>query len=834
MSLRKRTKFASAGVMMLTVASLMGWAYAQRGADSVAPEKLLPERSIIYIKANGSLLTDKAFKKTASYKALYDSGLMQAIEDGFASLPNDNPYAGQLEEVFNHLSENGLSVAITDGGMMQPWGVVVVHDAVGGAELLNGMLELLPRGGPEFQEVNQQGRAITMTMIPGSPVELGWWEEQGHLVIAVGMDAIRSALAVADGERPNLTTNALYKEYSSEEPDFTVASIGWFDFAPLVKSYGAMPLPLPSPEQITINKLLEAVGLDSLDHVVAHNGYKGEAIWAEQIVKTNGETTGLLELAMQKNITFADLPPIPVGQTSIAAASFDWSKAYETVWGTLENLSMYAPPRAIDEIHDGLAEFQRELGFSPEEFLNTLGHVHCGYMDKNQGMFGIGGAILISVKDADHLRDLLGLVFEKVEEESRGDVVFRDVEKHGRTMSMLQIVEAPVVTPTICVDDDWLIVSIVPQAVESVLMRMDGKLPKWEPSAAHKAALKDLPKEFTSITIIDPKDTYRFLLGFAPMAVGAVEMGLRESRMVPRDFQLGISAADFPPNEVVMAPLFPNVMMSTVDGNGIHSYSRQSMPGIPLLGGSSGGTTIATTAVLVALLLTAVQQAREAARRTQSKNNIKQLLLAMHNYHDTFRHFPQGTVPNEDLEIEERLSWLISILPFADQAPLYNLVDMEAGWKEGDNRGLFETLIPTYLHPSDPQHQVEGYGGTHYIGMAGLGPKGPTLPANDPKAGVFAYDRATRMRDITDGTSNTIAIGETADPGPYAAGGRATIRPLNKQRYINGGNGFGSRSPGGANFGLADGSVRFISENIDPEVMEALSTISGGEVIGQF
>jgi|SaaInlStandDraft_1057018.scaffolds.fasta_scaffold158861_1 hypothetical protein len=63
MSLRKRTKFASAGVMMLTVASLMGWAYAQRGADSVAPEKLLPERSIIYIKANGSLLTDKAFKK---------------------------------------------------------------------------------------------------------------------------------------------------------------------------------------------------------------------------------------------------------------------------------------------------------------------------------------------------------------------------------------------------------------------------------------------------------------------------------------------------------------------------------------------------------------------------------------------------------------------------------------------------------------------------------------------------------------------------------------------------------------------------------------------------
>lgn len=834
MLIGKRHKAFLFAIPLLAIASAVSWAFVQRGDEPVAVEKLLPERSIIYAKTHGSLTTDAAFKKTAAYKALYESGLMQAIEDGFNSLPNDFPAADQLEEALTHLQQHGLSFSITDGGMMQPWGMIVVHEGQGGAKLLNELLDFLPPSELDFQQVNQQGREITMTMIPNTPVELGWWDEQGHLVIVVGLDAIRSAIAVADGERPNLTTNALYEKYSAEELDYTLASIGWFDFAPLLKTYGGIPLPIPSPEQVTIQQIVAALGVDSLDHIAAFNGFKGEATWTEQVVQTNGDVTGLMELAMQKNITFDDLPPIPVGQTSIFAASFDWTKAYETVMNTIENISRFGPPDAMMDVERGLNEFQREAGFTPLEFLSTLGHVHCGYTDQNQGMFGIGGAVAISVRDADRLRSLLDHIFELVEEESRGDVTFRSVEKRGETVSMLHIPEAPVMAPALCVTDDWLIISIVPQGIESFLMRQAGDLPRWEPTAAHQAALNDLPKEFTSLTIIQPSDTYRLLLGFAPMAVGAIEMGLRESRMVPRDFQLGISAADFPPNEVVTAPLFPNVMMTSVEGDAFRSYARQSLPGIPLLGGSSGTTTIATTGVLVALLLPAVQQAREAARRTQSKNNIKQIMLAMHNYHDTFGYFPQGTVPNDDLEPEERLSWLVSILPYMEQAALYNRIEQDKAWDQGENDFLFSTIVPTYLHPSEPENIVDGYAATHYLGMAGVGPKGPTLPVNDPKAGVFGYDRVTRLRDIRDGTANTIAVGESTDPGPYAAGGKSSIRSLDKQPYINGGNGFGSRSPGGAHFGLADGSVRFISENIDPGVMEALSTINGGEVIGGF
>ncbi|REJ96678.1 MAG: DUF1559 domain-containing protein, partial [Planctomycetota bacterium] len=102
------------------------------------------------------------------------------------------------------------------------------------------------------------------------------------------------------------------------------------------------------------------------------------------------------------------------------------------------------------------------------------------------------------------------------------------------------------------------------------------------------------------------------------------------------------------------------------------------------------------------------------------------------------------------------------------------------------------------------------------------------------KAVVFAYNRGTRIRDIRDGTSNTIAISDATDPGPWGAGGSATIRPLTEKPYINGPDGIGGPHEGGIQVGMCDGSVRFVSENIDPSVMEALVTINGGEVVSDF
>jgi prepilin-type processing-associated H-X9-DG protein len=125
-----------------------------------------------------------------------------------------------------------------------------------------------------------------------------------------------------------------------------------------------------------------------------------------------------------------------------------------------------------------------------------------------------------------------------------------------------------------------------------------------------------------------------------------------------------------------------------------------------------------------------------------------------------------------------------------------------------------------------------GYAISNYVGFAGIGKDGPALPANSPKAGIFAYNRKTRVADITDGTSNTMAVTETkTNTGPWGAAGSSTMRPATQQPYVNGPDGFGGITPQGMNVLFADGSVRFISKDIDPKVFEAMITIHGGEAI---
>jgi hypothetical protein len=121
---------------------------------------------------------------------------------------------------------------------------------------------------------------------------------------------------------------------------------------------------------------------------------------------------------------------------------------------------------------------------------------------------------------------------------------------------------------------------------------------------------------------------------------------------------------------------------------------------------------------------------------------------------------------------------------------------------------------------------------THYVGVAGVGSDAGKLGPGHPRAGLFGFNRTTRLEDVPDGASNTIAIlGVTGNVGAWAAGGPASVRPLTKPPYVNGPDGFGSGQPNGMLVGMADGSVRFIARDTDPTVLEQLATIGGGEEV---
>ncbi|MEZ6126105.1 MAG: DUF1559 domain-containing protein [Planctomycetaceae bacterium] len=291
---------------------------------------------------------------------------------------------------------------------------------------------------------------------------------------------------------------------------------------------------------------------------------------------------------------------------------------------------------------------------------------------------------------------------------------------------------------------------------------------------------------------------------------------------------------------------------------------------------------IAIIAVLVALLLPAVQQAREAARRTQCRNHLKQLGLALHNYHDTFGLFPPSSIWHEDgsgnlLPSTTGRSWIFHVLPYLDQANLYN----------GANDGVRTTsdpissqILPTLACPSDPKSGstlmlTQEMGTTSYLGngshrgIASAIHHIDCTQVDDLTSGVINRKRI-RIRDITDGTSNTLMVGErgvitkfggygmwnhsingcssgngdtvlTHDNWPFfaSAGGLSYVggfRPPANPTDPAGDDIFHwwSHHSGGGHFLLSDGSARFVSYNTDYTTMDNLHQRADGNVIGEF
>ena len=304
---------------------------------------------------------------------------------------------------------------------------------------------------------------------------------------------------------------------------------------------------------------------------------------------------------------------------------------------------------------------------------------------------------------------------------------------------------------------------------------------------------------------------------------------------------------------------------------------------------------IAIIAILIALLLPAVQQAREAARRTECKNNLKQLGLALHNYHDQYKCFPPGWVQQQNTS---NWGWMVYLLPNVEQGNLYNQLqvgDTSLGVALGDaaKLRLMTKTFKGFKCTSDTGpdintiHMLNSASGpqqttlTSYVGTNGGGDWSPNALSNGTLDGTFGINSRARLGEFTDGTSNTIVAGErawelpTPAPAGAAAGGKdlcaaatiygagfdggtgLTLPETTLARGLYGINqtgnapgtsvsvcrsSYSSRHPGGAQFLFGDGSVDFVSENIQRNqsgiqgdyVFQNLLNKADGFVVGDF
>ncbi len=293
---------------------------------------------------------------------------------------------------------------------------------------------------------------------------------------------------------------------------------------------------------------------------------------------------------------------------------------------------------------------------------------------------------------------------------------------------------------------------------------------------------------------------------------------------------------------------------------------------------------IAIIAILIALLLPAVQQAREAARRTQCKNNLKQLGLAFHNYHDTNLVFPPG-----GLEVASyRIGWAARIFPFLEQGNRLEAMNGFAAdalvsitpWRydtspHNGSHDIFTNPVPGFACPSSALGEqspdivnstlpwIQEHGALHYRGNGGSSDvgiiAGSTSGRDYSTSGVIYPTSKVRIGDVKDGTSNTLLLGESSSSDGWTSGqksGWGGIQPWTWGYYYYTGAGFlqldnkyiqfpinykgsfatnntpfTSYHPGGAQFLNCDGSSTFLSETMDLSVLKAMSTRDNGEVL---
>jgi Protein of unknown function (DUF1559) len=244
---------------------------------------------------------------------------------------------------------------------------------------------------------------------------------------------------------------------------------------------------------------------------------------------------------------------------------------------------------------------------------------------------------------------------------------------------------------------------------------------------------------------------------------------------------------------------------------------------------------VAGTAVCLAIIVPIarwIARGRDLGRQAQCRSNLFNTAMGVAGYLTVNGSFPRGTIFNANLPPKDRISFYAEVSPYLDCPDLLYQIDQTQPWTGSSNAPIAGCRLGILQCPSSDRVSQPAPQPTTNIGIAGLGTDSPLLPTTDPRAGIFGYDRQTTPADIKDGVANTMMLAETGRGlGCWLQGGPATVRgldPANKP-YIGPGRQFGGLHDGTALVAMADGSVRVVSESIDPKVFEALSTIAGSE-----
>jgi hypothetical protein len=619
---------------------------------------------------------------------------------------------------------------------------------------------LAPR---QAREVTLDGTTFQQLTLGKDGPEVTWGVKGQHLYAATGPGELEALLKRAQGSAPKWLTD-LHKQLAVDRVSTVV----------MVNVQGLIGLlaPLGGPQA---DRVLKATGLDRVERLSAVSGLDNEGYISRSLVSLGGEPRGLLRLVEQKPLTTADLDLIPRDATFAFAWKLDVQKAWAAILNTVHLIdpNLKENPGARLELIDDISK--------------ALGDTWCVFDSPSEGGAFIGVTAVVSVKDsaaaAAAQRRLLQLAEAAGQQgpDPRRRPRVDTFDCAGQTVHVLDARQPGFpLAPSWCVTDKHLVVALYPEAVKAFLARGKGFQPLSRvPEVAGAMAGEG---HVVALSYMDTRRLFDIVYPVLPVLAHQFATQLRREGI---DVPPGL----LPSAGVIRRHLRPSVSTMRRTSAGIEFVSRQTLP---------GNMGAATLAIQAGLLLPAVQKVREAAAQTQSSNNLKQIGIAMHNYHDTQGTFPPAYRAGKDGK--PLLSWRVLILPYIEQQDLYRKFHLDEPWDSAHNKKLIERMPATYRSPASHA----GPGMTNYETVRGPGT-------------AFPGARGIRLIDIIDGTSNTIMVVEVSDR-KAVVWTKPDDFDFNEK---NPGDGLGLW-PQGFLAAMCDGSARLIQRSINPQVLRDL------------
>ena len=630
-------------------------------------------------------------------------------------------------------------------------------------------------------ENRDDGETWSVLRVSMQTPELRWGWHDDYFIFAVGQGTAETIIERMQGPVQDSAPDWL-TQIRSEHPVERESSAFYLNIAGILKSLQ------PLLEKNGGNQIVEKLGLNSIEAFHSLAGFDALGCVTQSHLVTNGRRDGLLALLPYKPLSKRDLRTIPHDAMLAAAKRVDLTEVWDTIFRLIEDFD----PDTVKKMEDGLRQIETQLGVHiKDDIIRSLDDTSIAYLPAGDLMTSwLGAAAAIKVKDADRLQTALEKLVAAAPQGS--DVTLRQSEFQGHTIHTLNVTGVPIpVAPSWCVTDEWLVIGLVPQTLRAVITRAADSDDK-EKSLADVSAVRDLLSTNNAPAVIAYCDTPRLVRSLYPL----VQMG---AQMLSGQLQregIELDASSLPSPDAIIKHLRPGITTMSHRPDGFYFHTQHSLPG--------AGSGMLMAPLAVGVLLPSVQAARGAAREIEGINNMKQLALAVHNYHDVNGHLPNNIYDDNGKAL---LSWRVRLLPYLDQQTLYENLHLDEPWDSAHNLPLVQQMPNVFTSPTATLPP----GKTPYVALAG-------------KETLFPGNGKIRFRDVTDGLSNTILFVASTDAVTWTQPKDLDFDPTKPFQ--------GLRHPNGRFLAArADGSCHRMSQAIGEETMRAYATRAGGEVI---